>query len=439
MRSRGSLILVLVLVLVLAALAPPLLAQQILAPGETRVPRLRLGGVRFESGFASAKDADRGFQIGGSLALGTIFLPWLHLNVGVGHWSADLDRSVHEDSGKGSISDLVVSTDLRWDPVRVSRVRPYLLGGLAGHFAGADIPGDPTLEDARSGFAIGLDIGAGIRTEAPGLGVTFEARRRFTEDIGNWTFLAGLGWTFGGSDSGVRSTGGVPVAGVAQPYAVPAAPPADTAYAENLARVARAMQILVEQNRGMRADIDSLKRVVAREVGPDRDEPATRPVSSTVTSGEPGPGAASTDSRTSFGAAIRRVELVRERPDALVDTGTGYRLLLPGTFAFESGSSKLSVAARGALRQIALVLLRHQDVTLRVDGHADAWGDPEANDRISRERAVAVRDEIVQLGVAPARIDTHGLGSARPIADNRTADGRARNRRVEMTFEVEAG
>ncbi len=67
-----------------------------------------------------------------------------------------------------------------------------------------------------------------------------------------------------------------------------------------------------------------------------------------------------------------------------------------------------------------------------VTGHTDNVGSPVLNQRLSQRRAEEVKRELVQRGVDPNRIYTEGKGSSQPVADNRTTEGRARNRRVEV-------
>jgi len=67
-----------------------------------------------------------------------------------------------------------------------------------------------------------------------------------------------------------------------------------------------------------------------------------------------------------------------------------------------------------------------------IEGHTDSTGTPLANQALSRARAEAVRMALIQRGIAPDRLQAQGLGNEQPLADNHSADGRARNRRIEF-------
>ena len=88
-------------------------------------------------------------------------------------------------------------------------------------------------------------------------------------------------------------------------------------------------------------------------------------------------------------------------------------------------SAKTLDAAAGALKAAG-------DLKVEVAGHTDNVGTPEANLKLSQERAQAVMAALVERGIAAARLTAKGYGQASPVADNRTEEGRARNRRVEL-------
>lgn len=106
---------------------------------------------------------------------------------------------------------------------------------------------------------------------------------------------------------------------------------------------------------------------------------------------------------------------------------------------FESGKAYLQPGARDKLRQFAGVLNRYPRTNIEVVGHTDSRGSEESNYELSRQRALAVADELVRNGVAESRIQVRGEGESRPIASNETPEGRAMNRRVEINVMPDEG
>jgi len=108
------------------------------------------------------------------------------------------------------------------------------------------------------------------------------------------------------------------------------------------------------------------------------------------------------------------------------------KLTVPADVSFAPGSADIKPELRIVLDQFAQGLQDQPGAHVRIVGHADATGTDEANDRLSTQRALSVRDYLVDRGVNASRIDTAGRGSREPIASNDTMQGRARNRRVEI-------
>ena len=77
-------------------------------------------------------------------------------------------------------------------------------------------------------------------------------------------------------------------------------------------------------------------------------------------------------------------------------------------------------------------LKENPDKKVDLEGHTDAVGTDGYNQALSEKRAAAVRDYVVKRGINESRITAQGFGKTKPIADNKTADGRAKNRRVEV-------
>ena len=100
---------------------------------------------------------------------------------------------------------------------------------------------------------------------------------------------------------------------------------------------------------------------------------------------------------------------------------------------FNSGSASIKPQSMGIVLQISQVLLQDENINLNIVGHTDADGNSDTNLKLSKERAQAVKDALVNLYNIPAnRLQTDGKGASVPVAENNTADGKAQNRRVEF-------
>jgi outer membrane protein OmpA-like peptidoglycan-associated protein len=87
-----------------------------------------------------------------------------------------------------------------------------------------------------------------------------------------------------------------------------------------------------------------------------------------------------------------------------------------------------------AVTNLTKLIRAFPSVTLRIEGHTDPSGDSAADQKRSLARADAVKDLLVKAGVPSDRLTTAGLGSEHPVASNDTAEGRARNRRIELSL-----
>lgn len=105
---------------------------------------------------------------------------------------------------------------------------------------------------------------------------------------------------------------------------------------------------------------------------------------------------------------------------------------------FDTGSYTLKSGAREKLAKISGILLAHPGLNLQIEGHTDSVGGEEFNQRLSEQRAGSVRDFLAEQGVAASSITARGFGKTQPVASNDTAEGRQRNRRVELIVNGEA-
>jgi len=99
---------------------------------------------------------------------------------------------------------------------------------------------------------------------------------------------------------------------------------------------------------------------------------------------------------------------------------------------FASGSARLTAAGKRELDKGVAYLNQNTGINVLIEGHTDSTGKAAANEKLSLRRAEAAKAYLVSKGIVASRLSTAGQGSAQPIDDNKTAAGRARNRRVEF-------
>lgn len=99
---------------------------------------------------------------------------------------------------------------------------------------------------------------------------------------------------------------------------------------------------------------------------------------------------------------------------------------------FKTASDELTPESLPILDAAVETLRRYPDITLRVAGHTDSRGDDAFNLNLSQKRATAVMKYLIGRGIAADMLTARGFGETRPIADNNSAEGQARNRRVEL-------
>jgi len=132
--------------------------------------------------------------------------------------------------------------------------------------------------------------------------------------------------------------------------------------------------------------------------------------------------------------AVRMRTEITDRLNAVLPTRATERGLVSEIAGvnFATGAATLNSTAREALARFGGVVASYPGLRFNVEGHTDNTGGAAANSELSLRRAITVRDYLITQGVAASSIDVDGLGPTRPIADNASADGRARNRRVEI-------
>lgn len=117
---------------------------------------------------------------------------------------------------------------------------------------------------------------------------------------------------------------------------------------------------------------------------------------------------------------------------------TRNKLLTQGKFVttgilFDVNSEKLKPESYGVLKEIAGVLNENPDVRVKIVGHTDSDGDDAKNMDLSKRRAASVKIALAsEFKIDPSRMETDGMGETKPVADNKTPEGKAQNRRVEF-------
>ncbi|WP_209349159.1 OmpA family protein [Pontixanthobacter sp. CEM42] len=115
-----------------------------------------------------------------------------------------------------------------------------------------------------------------------------------------------------------------------------------------------------------------------------------------------------------------------------VDGGDAILVNLPDGVTFDVNSYTIKPTFRNTLDTVSASLQQYPDSLVDVYGHTDSSGSDAYNQRLSEQRAEAVANYMSSRGVSSARIRWQGFGETAPIADNATAEGRSRNRRVEI-------
>ena len=107
-------------------------------------------------------------------------------------------------------------------------------------------------------------------------------------------------------------------------------------------------------------------------------------------------------------------------------------VVLKGDVSFDTNSSVVRPGLYGELDRIASVLVQYPQTVIRIEGHTDSVGSEAYNMDLSRRRAEAVKNLLVQRGVADSRLEVVAFGESLPVATNDTEAGRQKNHRVEL-------
>ena len=137
--------------------------------------------------------------------------------------------------------------------------------------------------------------------------------------------------------------------------------------------------------------------------------------------------------RAKAATAALRAQLLQQLNSVLQTTDSPRGLVVNmADVLFDFGKYNLKSDAQIKLAKLAGIIQAHPGLHLAIEGHTDNIGGDEANMKLSEQRADAVRDFLVQQGLAQDTVTAVGVGKAEPVGDNSTSEGRQKNRRVEI-------
>jgi len=113
----------------------------------------------------------------------------------------------------------------------------------------------------------------------------------------------------------------------------------------------------------------------------------------------------------------------------------GKKIEITEKVMFDTGKATIKVDSHQLLKDVAEVMAEHKKIAkIGIEGHTDSVGKNKSNKKLSENRAKAVMDFLVSVGVDESRLQSEGFGEEKPIADNDTDEGKEKNRRVEFNI-----
>ena len=368
-----------------------------------------LAGIEFRAGVAFPEEASTGFSGSLDLDLGFLRTPRLRTVLGFNYFRADVDRRSGADRVGGSLSAPGGRAALRFEPLGVAGIRPFIGAGLSGHVVSADVP-DADIQQLLEGFYVGAVLSGGFIValdSARRVSATAEARRVFITNVSHSALEVGIRYTPRGDAMYTDEGAGRRRSSEEDRLrAEEARREADRLARERIAEIERYER---ERIAGERA-VQQQQRQVEREEE-QRYAAAAR---------------ARYQALLDLTSEVASVTEIRE-----IDRGL---VIVVGEGLFTPERDQLSLLPRQQVGRIARALARYEANPISVEVHTDAAGGAAAARRLSERRAEAIRAALIEEGLDPGRIQTAGHGDTRPVADGATEEGRARNRRVEIVI-----
>jgi outer membrane protein OmpA-like peptidoglycan-associated protein len=133
-------------------------------------------------------------------------------------------------------------------------------------------------------------------------------------------------------------------------------------------------------------------------------------------------------------ARARAAKLQQELTDLQAKQTARGMVLTLGDVLFDTGRAELKAGAFSTADRLATFLRQNPERTVAIEGHTDSVGSDSFNQSLSERRAQAVRVALTSRGIDSGRVTAAGMGEAKPVANNATAEGRQRNRRMEVVI-----
>lgn len=356
-------------------------------------------GVEMRGGFIYLNDGPRGTSFALDILAPAVGSSSLRPMAGVNYWHTNELGSIRAPGIRAGMR-LVLLPDAQLTPFFHATAN-----GQEVHIR------DHARVDELKGFRIGGGVGGGLRLALDELRSTHlvvEGQHLFIKGLSHWGVTAGLRFT-----PQLRAERGAMVAAF----------PVDSE---------------TEKLRAERARLEA-ERIQAEELAAERIAAAEQAAAEARAQAEI-EAAGARAAREEAAAAERRAYAALLDLDRLLNNVTGLReterglVLTLGQGLFATAQSTLSVQALEEVSRIAMVLQQFPNHGIIVEGHTDSTSSLATNQLLSERRAASVRAALVLAGIDQARIAMAGYGPSRPIADNRTAAGRAQNRRVEIVI-----
>ncbi len=113
------------------------------------------------------------------------------------------------------------------------------------------------------------------------------------------------------------------------------------------------------------------------------------------------------------------------------------RVMADGKFVtsgilFDVNKATIKQSSMGVITEVAKMMQAHTDLNFSIEGHTDSDGSEATNQKLSEQRAAAVKEVLISFGIEASRMQTKGLGESVPVSSNTSPEGKANNRRVEF-------